>query len=341
LSAYSRTLEHVRKLEERVSVLAEGRVPNGIKPHALPWDTPLFHQQLNQDIQVSIAVDRTKTRAEAREIIYIQCCKMLAEIDLNVEKARAEELKKATAFSAFMEVADAITIECNERVDDFTAHIDYPAGFGKVDREEVREAAEVAYRRLLDKNIQEQAKFESQKKRQEEMQKKREEKISAMTGPQVLEAWADDFVRTRFGLKPKLKAQTSSSISEMLDVKTVDVTPNFKPPPGLAPLQKGKGNGSPPGKGKGKSKGKGKGRGGGKQNAAFQNHWQKNGASPGWRQGEISNSKGKKMQAGKNGRKAGVKGSGKGTKFGGPAKGKNSKGKGKGKQWYRWSKGSW
>mmetsp|Transcript_51179 Transcript_51179/g.158409 ORF Transcript_51179/g.158409 Transcript_51179/m.158409 type:complete len:566 (-) Transcript_51179:1085-2782(-) len=248
-----RSSNHVQKLNEQIAELANGRIPSGMKPFSLPYESEFYHQPLGEPLQFACNIDGNTSIAEAKRKVYGEYLSMSARLDLAAEQLRKKNLEDQTSMESFLTLCKASASEHEQKLKDFAGEVKAPEMLFEVKNEMTVKAAAVAYKKIIQDGALAKMKADQACEAQKKLEQQALDQAAQLEPHQVLEKWAENFMTKKFGKKLKLrwKKQDEPAVDyeKMLKLETVE--------PELT-ASGGKGGMSEKGKGKGK-KGKGKG----------------------------------------------------------------------------------
>ena len=102
-----KTNARMKKNEEELQILAQNRVPNGMKPVPFPYETPFLDSLKINKEEWKVQFPEDTSLREARKMIHCSYLRIMREIDHEIAKAQRVDLRSSTKKSAFVEKCTA------------------------------------------------------------------------------------------------------------------------------------------------------------------------------------------------------------------------------------------
>ena len=93
----------MKKQQEEIQILAQDRVPNGMKPVPYPYETAFLDSLMINRGEWKVELPENTNLREARKMIHCSYLRIMREIDHEIAKAQRVELRNSTKKSAFIE----------------------------------------------------------------------------------------------------------------------------------------------------------------------------------------------------------------------------------------------
>jgi hypothetical protein len=98
-----KTNARMKKQQEEIQILAQDRVPNGMKPVPYPYETAFLDSLMINRGEWKVELPENTNLREARKMIHCSYLRIMREIDHEIAKAQRVELRNSTKKSAFIE----------------------------------------------------------------------------------------------------------------------------------------------------------------------------------------------------------------------------------------------
>lgn len=98
-----KTNARMKKQQEEIQILAQNRVPNGMKPVPYPYETAFLDSLMINRGEWKVELPENTNLREARKMIHCSYLRIMREIDHEIAKAQRVELRNSTKKSAFIE----------------------------------------------------------------------------------------------------------------------------------------------------------------------------------------------------------------------------------------------
>ena len=86
----------MKKQQEEIQVLAQDRVPNGMKPVPYPYETAFLDSLMINRGEWKVELPENTNLREARKMIHCSYLRIMREIDHEIAKAQRVELRNST-----------------------------------------------------------------------------------------------------------------------------------------------------------------------------------------------------------------------------------------------------
>jgi hypothetical protein len=93
----------MKKQQEEIQILAQDRVPNGMKPVPYPYETAFLDSLMINRGEWKVELPENTNLREARKMIHCSYLRIMREIDHEIAKAQRVELRNSIKKSAFIE----------------------------------------------------------------------------------------------------------------------------------------------------------------------------------------------------------------------------------------------
>ena len=200
MMSYNRTKEHVDKLSAQLDEVISGKIPNGTKPFAVPFQAKVWSTGIPKDVSDGLSFSTTfmDTFESARKKSLLQALHNNLIIDIAVEKMRLSEYLECIKIETFIKDCTIEFEKEKSAIDEMATALNAPSLFNDLSIE-LRKVALLRYRRMVRDCAMKNKEATDVKNKLKEREKKALEKASKLTPAQVLEKTFSNFLKKNKG----------------------------------------------------------------------------------------------------------------------------------------------